>query len=235
MQKLFSQERLQSYKNQEEHLKNFFLIGKIAPAIGMLEVMIRNTIDFVLSNKSSLWIYHLPKNLYQVLKINIQDTNKKCQIISSQSLGFWLYVVEHYKIHNQIFDTNFLDVYNFKSYYSGNRNRFKSGKKLQNYQKAILILHLFRNLRNRAFHFENLYKFNDNKRPRLSAVTNNKNQEKYIVNLQTDKIELFLYDLLKHFDEDIADKLYKRVGEKHLPELDEIITQFLQNTQQKGQ
>ena len=205
IQRLFSKERLQSYENQEQHFANFFLIGNIAPAIGMLEVILRNRIDEVLSKIDSQWLYkEAPRNIG--LKIDTKHTDAH-QIISHQSLGFWLKIVEYYRIHNRIFAKDFLDCYTFKDYYHQNKKRFKSGTKLQNYQKVTLILRLFINLRNRVFHFENLYKLNADKKPRLSAFITNAHNEKFIVNLEPDKIMQFLYDLLKYFDTTLAQKV----------------------------
>ena len=70
---------------------------------------------------------------------------------------------------------------------------FKNGSQLRRYQKAGLILHLLRNLRNRAFHFENLYKLNIDNQPRLSAKLY---KPKFVINLETDKIQVFLNDLI---------------------------------------
>lgn len=75
------------------------------------------------------------------------------ELISHQSLGFWLRVVERYKIHNRLFGRDFLERLDFKCYFSANKNRIGK-KKLRAYQKVSLMFKLFRNLRNRAF--ENL-------------------------------------------------------------------------------
>lgn len=68
---------------------------------------------------------------------------------------------------------------------------------MQNYHKVRLLLHLLRNLRNRAFHFENLYKLNDENKPRLMASIKNNENALCVINLETSKIKLFLKDLIK--------------------------------------
>ena len=83
----------------------------------------------------------------------------------------------------------------FKRYYAKNVNYLIGKRNLQNYQKANLLLHLLRNLRNRVFHFENLYKLNNNNQPRLNAMLS-KNKQKFIINLETAKIQVFLNDLI---------------------------------------
>ena len=43
-------------------------------------------------------------------------------LISRQTFGFWIRVVEHYKIHSCAFDKEFLDGF-FKKYYEKNKER----------------------------------------------------------------------------------------------------------------
>lgn len=84
----------------------------------------------------------------------------------------------------------------FKRYYAENANRFKDKANLQNYHKANLLIHLLRNLHNRAFHFENLYKLNNENKPRLIATVENDKKSLCVINLATDKIQVFLSDLI---------------------------------------
>ena len=43
--KFFSIKRLKSYKNEQEHKKNFLLVQALAPKLGILEIATRN-LDF---------------------------------------------------------------------------------------------------------------------------------------------------------------------------------------------
>ena len=43
--KFFSIKRLKSYKNEQEHKKNFLLVQALAPKLGFLEIATRN-LDF---------------------------------------------------------------------------------------------------------------------------------------------------------------------------------------------
>ncbi|WP_147290517.1 hypothetical protein [Helicobacter cinaedi] len=63
----------------------------------------------------------------------------------------------------------------------------------------LKLLHL---LRNRAFHFENLYKMNKNG-PRLSVTIHNSKNEKLIFSLEPTKVNLFLDDMLMSFDREL--------------------------------
>lgn len=73
---------------------------------------------------------------------------------------------------------------------------------LQNYHKASLLLHLLRNLRNRVFHFENLYKINEYNKPRLIVSIRN-SENSLAVNLETSKIQVFLCDLIGEFRKEV--------------------------------
>ncbi|WP_104708084.1 hypothetical protein [Helicobacter ailurogastricus] len=213
--KLFSAQRLKGYASPKEHEANFTLIASISHKIGILEVVIRNKIDSILLEKKGDWWQHLPQNIHIT-----GDPTCKEDLVSKQSMGFWLKVVECFKIYDKLFDLDFLDRLNFKRYCSQNKNRFgnktslKPCKKahLKRYEKADLILQLLHALRNRAFHFENLYKYTPKGYPRLSVkITDdkhrNKNQapqlekpQELYVALQPDKIQLFLDDLLESFN-----------------------------------
>ena len=192
---LFSKERISSYDNINQHFENFALIGSIAENIGIAEVLLRNKIDSVMSALDSFWLDNLP-----IDDINLESPKEpnpsRDKIISIQSLGFWVKVAEHYKIEGKLFDKEFLDNLDFKRYYVKNVNRLKDGSCLRYYYKANLLLHLLRNLRNRAFHFENLYKLNSQNKPRLIASIKNNKQSICVINLETAKIQVFLNDLI---------------------------------------
>lgn len=213
-QRLFSKERLSGYENEREHYANFTLISLIAGRLGILEVILRNHIHKTMCEDNALWLECLP------CELNLKTSPKHTQpheLISHQSLGFWLRVVEYYKIHNRLFDREFLDRLDFKLYFSGNKNAMGK-KKLRAYQKVSIFLNLFLTLRNRAFHFENLYKLNEQGKPRLSVFVKN-GKEKIIISIETNKIKLFLDDFISYFVEKV------RVGNKDPLECDKIITQ----------
>ena len=199
---LFSKERISSYDNMNQHFENFALIGSIAENIGIAEVLLRNKIDSVMSALDSFWLDNLP-----IDDINLESPKEpnpsRDKIISIQSLGFWVKVAEYYKIESKLFDKAFLDNLDFKRYYAKNTNYFKDGSCLRYYYKANLLLHLLRNLRNRAFHFENLYKRNANGTPRLSD-TRIFGRIKVVVGIEPSKMEMFLDDMIKAFDSELV-------------------------------
>ncbi|WP_163499255.1 hypothetical protein [Helicobacter suis] len=195
----FSTPRLKSYSSCIQHEDNFALIARISPKIGILEIVIRNKINIILSEKNRHWWLELSPEI----KIK-GDIKQLDSLVSKQSMGFWVKVVEYFKIYDQIFSVDFLDCLDFKKYNEKNKNRFSDRAPLRNYQKATLILQLLHTLRNRTFHFENLYKHTPKGDPRLSAkIKNKKNQELYTA-LHPDKILLFLNDLLESFHPKLA-------------------------------
>lgn len=200
-QRLFSKERVASYESPKQHFDNLALIGAISQNLGIAEILLRNKIDSIMSGgmPDLLWLERLPSELQS----HIDKSLSKHKIISTQSLGFWLKVIDAHKIHSKLFSYDFLENLNFKKYYERNANRFKNKANLQNYHKASLLLHLLRNLRNRAFHFENLYKLNEDNKPRLMASIKSEKNSLAVINLQTDKIEVFLEDLIGEFCKEV--------------------------------
>lgn len=93
---LFSQSRLNGYANPQEHEQNLYLISHIAHKIGILEIIIRNKIDFLLSQKDSQWLE----------KIVLQNQSRD-SLISAQNLGFWLKVVDFIKSIMRFFKQSF--------------------------------------------------------------------------------------------------------------------------------
>lgn len=194
---LFSATRLDDYTNAREHEANLALIGNISHKIGILEIVLRNRIDTLMTNAQSQdWLLSLPRELEPKGEF---QTHKRDKFISTQSLGFWVRLVEIYKIHNTIFHKDFLENLDFKKYYFKNKNRFNRDMHFTNYYKVSAILQLFRLIRNRAFHFENLYKMNE-KGPRLSVKIYNQYGDFAIFSIHPSKIIDFLNDLIASFD-----------------------------------
>lgn len=146
--------------------------------------------------RDSLWLDNLPSEI-EIEKPKNEPNPTHNKLVSIQSLGFWVKVAEHYKIEGKIFSVEFLNRLDFKRYYTKNMNRFRDKANLQNYQKANLFIRLLHNLRNRAFHFENLYKLNNNNQPRLNAcITNDSKTSICIINLKSTRIQIFLNDFI---------------------------------------
>ena len=189
---LFSKGRIVSYDSVNQHFDNFDLIASISKNLGIAEVLLRNKIDSVMCGLDSAWLDNVPSKI-EIDKPKNEPNPTHDKLVSMQSLGFWVKIVDYYRIHDKIFNWDFLDDLTFKRYYAKNANHLKNGSSFRRYQKARLLIHLLHNLRNRAFHFENLYKLNNDNKPRLSAKIHN---PKIVINLETTKIQVFLNDLI---------------------------------------
>lgn len=198
---LFSQARLDEYANIAQHEANLALIGKISHKIGILEIILRNTIDGIMQRQNSLWLDNLPSDIE--LELPKEPNPLRDKLVSIQSLGFWVRVVEHYKIHNQVFAMDFLNDLDLKKYCAKNKNRFNPNVCLKNYHKAKAILQLFRLIRNRAFHFENLHKITNKGYPRLNIKIQNKYKSNLYIAIEPSKIVDFLNDLIASFDKNL--------------------------------
>lgn len=122
--------------------------------LGILEIVLRNRVDRLMRDlQGQDWLMSLPSGIKPKGE---PQTQKHDNFISTQSLGFWVKIIEHYKIHNKIFHKDFLENLNFKKYYPKNKKRFSRSMYFRDYHKVGVILQLLRLIRNRAFHFENL-------------------------------------------------------------------------------
>ncbi|MGM8974158.1 hypothetical protein ACTFDJ_00245 [Campylobacter jejuni] len=66
---IFSKQRLEHYKDINEHFENLELISKIMPKIAMLEIYLRNALDYELSSNCKEWI-KTSDNPFLLAKIN---------------------------------------------------------------------------------------------------------------------------------------------------------------------
>ena len=198
---LYSNSRIDSYSSIDEHEANFEMLGNIAPKLARIEIIIRNRIDRKMCEKNRDWMFDLVDN------IELDDDKGRIRehdiLVSRQTFGFWIRVVEHYKIHSCAFDKEFLDGFSFKKYYEKNKERLNKIP-LSNYQKAYGILLLIKSIRNRAFHFENLLKLREFGVPRLSVRVDFSKEKFYYFNIKPNMIIRYLDDILQSFDKDLS-------------------------------
>ncbi|EAK9869964.1 hypothetical protein YZ12_07920 [Campylobacter lari] len=206
---LLSQIRLSSYGNDiVKHYDNLKLIGKITPKIATLEIILRNKLDSKLSEQDNDWIKNSNDENIKKAKIEIENREKNKilshhQYLSCMSLGTIIYLIKENKLQNSIID---LKAINFRNYGENNRNFFfEKGKKLRfrNTHKVDIVLSLLQNLRNRSYHWENILKTTENNGkyyPRLTTKIKNTH-----IGLNPQKIDLFLSDLIKTFNEELLE------------------------------
>ncbi|WP_141082085.1 hypothetical protein [Campylobacter devanensis] len=193
---LFSQARLNGYSSIDEHEQNFKILDKIASKLGRIEIIIRNRIDRKMCQKDKDWLFHLPNN------IDLEASNETKDhdiLVSRQTFGFWIKVARHYKIEPVALEKDFLDNFSFKKYYYKNKERLNKTE-LNDYQKACSILLLTKNIRNRAFHFENLLKLRKTGIPRLSVRVDLKENRVFYFSIEPNMIIEYLDDILESFN-----------------------------------
>ncbi|MCR8678809.1 MULTISPECIES: hypothetical protein [Campylobacter] len=192
---LYSKARIDSYNSIYEHEANFEMIDKIASKLARIEIIIRNKINRKMCELNKNWMFNLPNHIKLDNESKIQDRDI---LVSRQTFGFWIRVVEHYKIHSCAFDKEFLDSFSFKKYYDKNKERLNKTP-LNNYQKAYGILLLIKSIRNRAFHFENLLKIRVSGAPRLSVRVDFSKEKFFYFSIKPDMITQYLDDILQSF------------------------------------
>lgn len=206
---LLSQIRLSSYNDDiVKYYDNLKLVGKITPKIATLEIILRNKLDSKLSEQDNDWIKNSNDENIKKAKdeIEYREKNKTLshhQYLSRMSLGTIIYLIKKNKLQNSIMD---LKNINFRNYNRHNRNFFfENGIKLRfrNTHKVDIVLSLLQNLRNRSYHWENILKTtekNGKHYPRLTTKIENTH-----VGVDLQKIDLFLSDLIKTFNEEILE------------------------------
>ncbi|EAJ1255101.1 hypothetical protein A0Y59_07975 [Campylobacter lari] len=204
---LLSQTRLSSYNNDiVKHYDNLKLVGKITPKIATLEIILRNKLDSKLSELDNEWIKNSNDGMIKNAREKIEEREKNKilshhQYLSRMSLGTIIYLIKENRMQDSIMDLNNINLRNYNQY---NRNFFlKNGKKRNfgNIYKVDIVLSLLQNLRNRSYHWENILKTtekNGKHYPRLTTKIENA-----YIGINPQKIELFLDDLIKTFDEEI--------------------------------
>lgn len=205
---LFSKERIDSYNNVEEHFRNLRLIARITPKIAVIELIIRNLLDYEMCKINKDWLRSYPdsKISSKILQIDKKDTLSHTQILSKLSLGEIKSIINaHVNIYNKIFA---LENFYFRKYDSNNKDFYKDKskrKKFTNSDKAEIVMGLFSSIRNRCFHWENLLKVRENKGKIYSRITHK--CKGTIIGVSPKNIELFLDDIIKSFDTELLELL----------------------------
>lgn len=198
---LISAKRLESYNNSvEEHSKNLELISKLTPDIAMIEISIRNIVDFYITQKYGTdWIANSSNEKIISERENISSRLKQGapltheQYLSNFSLGKIIHLAKDNFLEQKIFSD--LSKFNFKDFATSNRNFYfynNNKNNFTNYEKSEIILSLLLTIRNRSYHWENLLKTrrsknNNDNFPRITHRLHETN-----IGIMPDKIEIFL-------------------------------------------
>lgn len=205
---LFSKQRLESYNNDlDKHFENLRLIARITPKIAVIEIILRNMLDSILTQTNPLWIENSKDKIMVEAKNKITKDTKNTnlthhQYLSRLTFGIIIHIIKKEKLQNKVMN---LENIKFKTYDSGNRD-FKCVKqksRLRNFEKVNIVLSLLQNLRNRSYHWENIMKTTQKQDKTYPRITTK--QHNVIIGIHPDNIELFLDDIIKTYGQGLLD------------------------------
>lgn len=202
LENLISKKRLESYNNDiDEHNKNLDLISKLTPTMAMIEISIRNIVDFYLAQlEGNEWIANSndTKIIEEKNKIHSRFHGNHItheQYLSNFSFGTVVHLARIYNLQNYIFDD--LSSLDFKEFSNSNRNFYfynNNKNKFTNYEKADIIFSLLLTIRNRFYHWENILKTRTgNKNKIYPRITSKLHETK--IGIMPDCLEKFLNDI----------------------------------------
>ncbi|MFP6110330.1 CAAX protease [Helicobacter pylori] len=203
---ILSKDRLDTYNSLEQYKENLKLIASITPKISNLEIYLRNALDYCLTQiKGSDWVFKgnnqdIKKAISRFEKEKLKYPSKN-DILSRLTLGTIVSLIITNHLQFPILSLKNMD---FKQYYNGNTNKIRIGfnkSKISNVLKSKITLNLLRNIRNRAYHWENLLKTKHD----TPNITNE--IDGVIVGIMPNKITLFLNDLIKSVGNKDLEKL----------------------------
>lgn len=201
---ILSPERLKSYEgNIQSYYENRLLALRARHKIAEIEIYLRNMLDFCLKElvgiewiKSERSLQHIKPKTHTPL----QELSPS-QILSSLMLGEVIDLIGEYKIEHYMFELENLD---FRKYHWSNKNSgYLNGRKnrFSNVAKVCIALNLLRNIRNRAFHWENLFKIRENNGVIYPRITHKEGGVK--IGIPPEKILEFLDDLIDSIDNEM--------------------------------
>lgn len=208
---ILSKQRLKNHNgNIKDYYDNRILALEVGHKIAELEIYLRNKMDFCLRKIIGKDWVKKSENLQMIkIKSNAPLQNlEHDQIISSLMLGEIVEFIQRYEILHYMFD---LKNINFKKYHQDNRDFFYlNGRKTKfsNVSKVKITLNLIRNIRNRAFHWENLRKIREIQGRLYPRITHK--EEGTIIGIMPEYILTFLDDLINIINNETL-KRYKDV------------------------
>lgn len=212
-ERYFSRKRLESFGGIDQHKQNLLLMQKISPKLQLIEISIRNICDKIIRNRGyEIWLepktfekicreYQIDKSSIDVLikMIETAKGNDQDHLISRLNFGFWSAIIEKGIINSTQILIHHKEFIDFSKY--AQKNRIDIIRRLPVQIRLNATIMLAKNIRNRAFHCENLLKFNMNRSSRLTYKTHH-NGIIVFTSVEPFKLELFLSDLLKSIDKE---------------------------------
>ncbi|WP_120946138.1 hypothetical protein [Helicobacter labacensis] len=185
-------------------------IGKYTHKIALVEIALRNSLNYLLSIKDTDWINSStdPRVIQmrtETLKACHATTLSHDSYLSKMTLGMVIHIIKREGLFARILNA---DKIQFKRYDPSYKLEkiFIKGKKshLSNYNKATIALSLFHTLRNRCYHWENITKTRTGENgkiyPRLTTKILG-----ISIGVYPNEIERFLDDLLESSSRELLD------------------------------
>lgn len=198
---LLSACRLSSYDYDiDRHDENLELIATITPKLALIEIYLRNIVDFCMQEKTNdiNWLENYDDDIVQnrwldEIKARYEGQELSSdQLLSNLTLGGIIYILKKERLQTIIFDFRHIRMSDFDS--ASHRER------LSLHRMVDVALNLLSKIRNRSFHWENLLKTrtlcNGRVGARLVTQVNG-----IVFGVMPDKINDFLEMLLKQVSE----------------------------------
>ncbi|HDX6240639.1 TPA: hypothetical protein RPW09_001653 [Campylobacter fetus subsp. venerealis] len=201
---IISKERLSSYSSIDEHCKNLRIIAILTPTIAMIEISIRNIVDFYFKQiYGTEWIKNSVHEQILLEKESIDRRFKFAELshdqyLSNFSFGKIIYLAKENHLQTYIFEN--LNELDFRDFSDSNRNFFFFNDRKNDFSdidKADILLSLLLTIRNRCYHWENILKIrsvNNQTYPRITHRLNNTN-----IGIMPKELKKFLSDVLNKF------------------------------------
>lgn len=186
---------------------------KISPKLQLIEIAIRNICDKIIRNRGHQnWLE--PNTFKKICKeceidessidalikmIEKAKGNDQDHLISKLNFGFWSAIIERGIVNSAQILVYHKEFINFSKY--AQKNRVDIIRRLPVQIRLNAAIMLVKNIRNRAFHCENLLKFNANQYSRLTYKADY-NGTKAFLSVEPLKLEFFLNDLLKSINKE---------------------------------
>ena len=225
--------RFQSYDNEEEYRCNIKLSSEIYSLLSIFEVSLRNRVFIYFKKQYNVDDELVFEKIYGNFKNRINGHTKDIinndsltvhQKISKLNLGFWVSLFSYIDEQNLTLRNNYIPI---KEVFSKEISFQSLGqicdisiiRKIRIYQPQYNIearymaIKLLQSIRNRAFHYENLFKKNKNNFPRIShkiyLISEKTTTRLPIIGVQGSNIVRFLKFVNKCLDKRLAEELYE--------------------------
>lgn len=225
--------RFQSYSNEQEYRDNIKLSSEIYSLLSIFEVSLRNRVFIYFKSEYNVNDELVFGKIYENFEDRINNHTKNIiqddsltshQKISKLNLGFWVSLFSYIDEKTLELRNNYIPIrevfskeISFQSLGQicniSTIRRISIYKPQYNIEARYIAIKLLQSIRNRAFHYENLFKINENEFPRIShkiyLISERTTDNLPIIGVQGSNIVKFLKFVNKCLDKRLAKELYE--------------------------